>query len=312
MSTSTVFKGQQQYNDPTVSSSLYFLPRYTLSDSFQLRGRLIFSYEYTNADDTVTRNEPRFGDASVQLYYKKIPAIAKFKPLLALSVTAPTSPESRARTMIVNPGLLLQVSRVFEQIAGGDWLVLGNVGYSHPFYESQTPEIRGNYPYNPACIGGGSDCVGQLSGKYNASDILTYSLMLNATWGKWSPALYYMGSSQWAYRGKQDATTPDGYAIASPQGFDAKNLRQSHYFSAWVDYEFNTWLTGEVGYYMSRSALREDGTYGNPFFDRYQDMRVYLGANIAVDNLVEEIRGAGEGKAGIPRAQNSHKSMWTF
>lgn len=312
MSTSTVFRGQQQYDNPTASGSLYFLPRYNVSDSFQLRGRLIFNYEYTNSDDTVSRNEPRFGDASLMLYYKKIPTVLDFKPMVALSLMAPTSPESRARTMIVTPGLLFQASRMFEQVLGSDLLVLATAGYSHPIYESQTPEIRGAYPYSPACIGGGTDCVRQLSGRYNASDILTYGLLIAPTWGKVTPALYYLGSSQWAYQGKQNVTTPEGYAVTTPDGFDPTNLRQQHYFSAWVDYEFNTWLTGEIGYYMSRAALTEAGKYGNPFFDRYQDTRVYLGANVSVDNLVQEIMGAGEGAAGIPRAQNTRRPMWSF
>lgn len=311
MSTSTVFQGQQQYNDPTVDSSIYFLPRYALSDAWQLRGRLIFTYEWTNSDETVTRNEPRFGDAAVQLFYRKIPAIATIKPLVGLSLSVPTSPESRARTLVVNPGLIAQFARPFEHVLGGDLLLLGTLSYSHPFYRNQTPEIRGDFPYQRACLGGAT-CGDQLGGAFNTSDSFSYSLLVAPSWGKWSPALYYMGATQWVYTGSTVINPLDGKAIEPTDGFSPSRTRQSHYFSAWLDYEINTWLTGEVGYFMSRSALNENGKYANPFFDRYQDMRVYLGANISVDNLIQEITGKGEGEGGIVRAQNNHSSMWNF
>lgn len=315
MSTATVFKGQQQDWNPTVDSALFLLPRFALSDAFQLRGRMIFSYEYTDSDNTVSKHEPRFSDATVQLFYRKIPAFAGIKPLVALNVTAPTSPESRARTMIVTPGVTLQLSKPFEHFLGGDLLLLGTANYTHPFYENTTPGIRGDAPYGFNCAGGGGvGCGDQLSGAYNASDTISYMLLATATWGHWSPALMYLGSNQWAYTGNNIPNNTGGGTgfITAPEGFNSTSFRQLHYFSAWLDYEFNGWLTAEIGYYMSRAALGADGKYGNPFFDRYQDMRVYLGMNITVDNLIQVITGGGHGEAGIVRAQNNRRPLWTF
>ena len=93
--------------------------------------------------------------------------------------------------------------------------------------------------------------------------------------------------------------------VTSGQPGGGSGTRQTHYFSTWLDYNFNSWFTGEVGYWLSRTTFNEAGKYGNPYWDRYQDMRVYLGASIQLDNLVKTIQGGSEGEAGVVRAKNS-------
>ena len=302
VSTATIFKGQQQDYNPTVDSSLWFLPRYSISESFQLRGRLIFNYEYTNSDETQTRNEPRFSDSTLQLFYRKIPELpGGIKPNVALNVTAPTSPESRARTMVVSPGATLQLFKGFEHVLGGEVAIIGSFTYSHPFYRSTTPEVRTPPPYARQCIGGGG-CQDQLTGTMNPSDSMLYALILTGEWGKWAPGLAYFGTSSWAYSPKEAANPVDGTPVSSPEGFRPTSVRQTSYFSVWLDYQVNSWLTPEVGYWMSRAVLDEAGQRGNQFFDRYQDMRVYLGANIAIDNIMKALEG-GPAEAGIVRAK---------
>jgi hypothetical protein len=302
MTTATVDKSQNQYYNPTVDSALYITPRFAINDAFQLRARVVFSYEYTNSDTTVTKNEPRFSDTTLSLFYRKIPELpGGIKPAVAANLGFPTSPESRARTMLVNPGASLQLSKTFEHLPGNGSLdLLASTGYSHPLYRSTTPEVRTPRPYGVQCAGGGT-CTDQLSGTFNTSDSISYTFLVSATWGKWSPALYYLGASQWAYTGKE--VQLNGRPVESPEGFGPTSVRQSSYFSAWVDYEANSWLTAEVGYWLSRSALTESGTRGNPFFDKYQDQRVYIGANFNIDNIMKQLEG-GPTEAGIVRAQN--------
>ena len=302
MTTATVFKGQNQYSNPTVDAALYITPRYAINEAFQIRARVVFNYEFTNSDTTVTNNEPRFSDTTLSLFYRKIPELpGGIKPAAALNVALPTSPESRARTLIFSPGASVQLSKTFEHIPGnGSIDLLASTGYSHPIYRSTTPEIRGPAPYAFRCVGG-STCSDQLSGTFNTSDSISYTFLVSATWGKWSPALYYLGASQWAYTGKE--VELNGRPVVSADGFKPTSLRQISYFSAWLDYEANSWLTAEVGYSLSRSALNEDGSRGNPFFDKYQDQRVYLGANFNIDNIMKQLEG-GPTEAGIVRAQN--------
>lgn len=316
MSTSTIFRGQQQYANPTADAAIWMLPRYALSKDWQLRGRLIFNYEMTNSDSTVSRNEPRFSDTTVQLFYRGIPAFAGIKPQVFAQLTAPTSPESRARTLLVSPGVGGNLVKPVPHVLGGelDFILLGS--YSHPLYQSTQAEVRGNRPYAFSCAGG-TNCQDLLSGTLNPSDVFVYAALATGTWGKWSPAIYYLGSSQFVYHPKDEAQVPlAGGATATaqaPEGFGRSSVRQTSYFAAWLDYEVNAWFTGEVGYSLSRAVLTEDATYGNPFFDRYQDMRVYLLANINVDALVEWMsHGGGDDQTGIVRSKSNHSPFRNF
>jgi hypothetical protein len=307
MTTPTIFKGQQQYNDPTVDSSIWFLPRYSINDAWQVRGRLIFNYEFTNSDTTVTNNEPRFSDTSLQLVYKKIPAVAGIKPQVFVQAAAPTSPESRARTLIFSPGAGFILSRSFEHIPGdGELDLVANMAYSHPIYQGTNPTVRGTRPYALQCAGG-TTCSDVLSGSMNPSDIIIYAGTISATWGKFTPALFYLGSSQWVYH-PADAQVPiaggQTVSASAPADFSRSSVRQTSYFSAWLDYEVNSWLTPEIGYSLSRTILTEDAQYGNPFWDRYQDTRVFLGANVNVDALIDKMAGGATDQSGILRAKN--------
>ena len=223
-----------------------------------------------------------------------------------MNLAAPTSPESRARTMIVSPGATLQLAKTIEHIPGnGELDLLASSSYSHPFYRDTTPQVREQPGYAFTCVGG-TTCQDQVSGAFNVSDQISYSFLVSATWGKWSPALYYLGASQWTYTGSPVSYL--GQPVSDPAGFDRTHIRQNSYFSAWLDYEANTWLTAEVGYSLSRSMLTGNATYGNPFWDRYQDMRVYIGANFNIDNIMKQLEG-GPTEAGIVRAQNKKPVM---
>jgi hypothetical protein len=301
MNTATVFRDQNQFANPTVDASLFILPRYTINKDWQLRARTTFTYEFTNSDNTQTRNEPRFGDTGLQLFYRGIPSFGGIKAAVAIGLTAPTSPESRARTMIVTPALSVQLAKSIEHVGSGeiDLLLLGS--YSHPLYTNTTGGIRGDFPYQRACWGGGAGCNDQLGGAANASDILSWSAIVAGSWGKFSPAFWFNMSHQFTYTFSKDQTNVPGQTVSRLD--NSTNIRNGTYFSFWLDYEANSWLTPEIGYFMSRSLLRADGTYGNPFFDANQDMRVYLGANINIDNLAKAIEG-GDAEGGVVRAKN--------
>ncbi len=315
MTTGTVFKGQTQDWNPTVESSLFLLPRYAINDAFQLRGRVIVSYEETNADSTTYNHEPQLSDTTLSLFYRKLPKLpGDIQAAAALNVGLPTSKLSRARTMVFSPGATLQLVRGFENILGGEMMLLGSATYTHPIYSSRNPEVVDpRAPGAFTCVGG-NNCSDLLSGTMNTSDSLSYALLVSMEWGKWNPALYYLGASQWAYT-PTDVKNPyavDGSNVGRPAGFEPTSVRQTHYFSAWLDYNFNTWLTGEVGFWNATSALNGDSTRANPFWNKYADTRVYLGASFQLDNLVKAIQGGDKGEAGVVRAKNNKTPMWTF
>ena len=82
--------------------------------------------------------------------------------------------------------------------------------------------------------------------------------------------------------------TGDGKPIGSPN-LEPTAVRQTHYFSAWLDYNFNAWLTGEVGYWNSTSALDGAGQRANIVFNRLggENLLAYNGPNI-VDAQVDQ------------------------
>jgi hypothetical protein len=312
ITTSTIFRGQKLYDNPTVESSLYILPRYAINDAFQLRGRIVVAYEYTNSDTTTTRNEPELSDTVVSLYYRKLPSVARVQAFIGASLALPTSKVSRSRTLVTSPGVVAQFSRPFEHVLRGEGLVLATVGYSHPFYRSKNPEVVDPRPPGAFSCVGGLNCQDLLSGTMNPSDLLSYSVIVEGDWGKWSPAVMYLGVSQWAYHPTPATNPVDGTPVNAPSGFEPTTVRQTHYVSAWLDYNFNPWFTGEVGFWNAVNAINGAGEHSNILFDRFQDTRVYIGASIQLDNLVQELSGAGEGAGGIVRAKNQHQPMWNF
>lgn len=314
MTTNTVFAGQTQYNDPTVEGNAWLLPRYTINDAFQLRGRLIASYEMTNSDETRYRNEPVLSDTTLQLYYKKIPEIATIKPMVGVSAALPTSKISQSRTMVFSPGAIVQLVKGFEHVLGGEVSIIAMGLYSHPIYTDRQAVVMDARPAGLIQCVGGAACGDLNSGRLNASDTFAYAAIVAGEWGKWAPAFYYLGSAQWVYHPTtvtESQVTPGGNNVPVIGVEDRASVRQAHYFSAWLDYNFNPWLTAEVGYWNSTPALNENGKYANPFWNRYADTRVYLGVNINIDNLMKQLEG-GPAEAGIVRAQNNKKPMWTF
>jgi hypothetical protein len=313
VSTATFIPSQQQDYNPTVDSTLFILPRYAINKDFQLRGRLLLSYEYTNSDSTKTRNEPVLSDTSLQMFYRAIPAFKEIKPMVSLNVALPSSKLSRSRTMLFSPGATLQLVRAFPHVLGGEIDIISGLTYTHPVYRYTTAETLDPGPYSFSCFGGNA-CQDQLSGLFNPSDILSYSLIVSGEWGKWSPAVFFLGSSQWTYTGRDDLSF-QGRPIVSAEraGLQAPSaVRQTSFFMAWVDHHTSSWLTTEVGYFMSRSILSEAGTYANPFFDRYNDMRLYLGFNVNLDSLMQTLEGEG-GEGGVVRAKNTKKQpMFAF
>ncbi|MFO0740332.1 MAG: hypothetical protein U0270_30835 [Labilithrix sp.] len=308
MTTNTIFKGQTQYNDPTVESNFYITPRFAITDAFQLRARLIVSYEWTESDENTYNHEPTLSDTTLQLFYRKIPSFAGIQPAVAINAGLPTSKNSRARTLMVTPGVTGQLAKGFEHFLGGELSIITSLTYSHPIYKSRNPETLDPRPVPFQCLGG-NGCSDLLSGTMNVSDSLSYSLIISPEWGKWNPAIAYIGGSSWAYHPTSTVNPIDGKAL--PVNEDATNYRQSHYLSAWLDYNFNPWITGEIGYWNAVAGIGGDGQRSNIIFDRYQDTRVYLGASIQLDNLVKTLQGTSEGAAGVVRAQNK-PAMFTF
>ncbi len=303
-----VAPGLVQTYAPIADTFVAFQPRFSLTKNWQLRARLTATYEFTdNANSSTTRSRTlALGDFLPELDYKGIPTFAGIKTIAAIGFGLPTSAASQARTLITTPFAKLTFDRSFEKVLGGELEVIVSGTYSHPIYHYTTAQLSDQPQYQAACFGGGSDtsCGNQASGAANVENSLTAALIVTQKWGKFTPTLIYFLINQWAY----GLPTLPG---VQPEPNGSTNFRQSSYFNAALDYDVNGWLTAEVGYQIYRTILNGSSNIGNPFFDAYQDMRVYLGVNIALDALYEAIQGKKDDE-GILRTKNERRSSTTF
>jgi hypothetical protein len=299
--------GATQSPDVTVDTFLLFQPRFSITKEWQVRLRMTGNYEFTNnANSSTTRaREFRFGDAIPSLWFRGIPAFGGFKLTPNIGIGIPLSVESQARTMIVQPSIGLQLARPIEHFLGGDAMVILSSSFAHPFYRYTTPGVENPPAYQRQCASPADfSCGLQASGASNPANILSFVVSFVAEWGKFNPGLAFLSSSQWTYDFK------DVQGVQRDP--NRTNLRQSIYASAWIDYNWNSWFTTEVGYQIFRNVLNSDGTYGNPIYDAYNgDMRVYVGINVGLDKLYQTITGETEG-GGVVRVQNERKATTTY
>jgi len=293
----------------TVDTFALFQPRFSINKDWQVRLRMVASYEFTdnaNSSSVTRSNEIQWGDILPSLVFKGIPAFAGIHTIVGAGAGIPTSAASQARTMILSPFLNVAFQKVFEKVLGGDLQLIFSTFYTHPLYRYTTAGLANDPSYQPQCFGAGdTGCGLQATGMANTSDALSFLVSADITWGDWNPGFFFLLRNGWAY-------TFSPLAGVQPEPGGSTNFRQDTYFNVFLDYNVNSWFTGEIGYQMSRaSVLTGDSTIGNPFYDPYQDMRVYLGFNIGLDKLYEAVRGQN-GEAGILRVKNERKPMFTF
>lgn len=293
----------------TVDTFALFQPRFSITKDWQVRLRMVASYEFTdnaNSSSVTRSNEIQWGDILPSLVFKGIPTFAGVHTIVGAGAGIPTSAASQARTMIMSPFVNLAFQKVFEKALGGELQIILSTMYSHPLYRYTTAGLDNNPAYQPQCFGAGdTGCGLQATGAANTENALSFLLSADITWGDWNPGFFFLLRNGWAY---SFAPLPG----VQPEPGGATNFRQDTYFNVFLDYNVNSWFTGEIGYQMSRaSVLTGNSTIGNPFYDPYQDMRVYVGFNIGLDKLYEAVRGKKD-EAGILRVKNDRKNPIMF
>lgn len=298
----TFAPGLTQTPESIVDTFILIQPRFALTKDWQIRLRIIASYEFTdNSYSTTTRaNDFTFGDITPSLAFTGIPKFAGFKLTPSAFLGLPVSPQSQARSMIVSPGAALSLNRTFEKVLKGDVSVTLIAQYSHPLYRYTTAGLNDEPQYQPACFGAGDTCDMQASGAANPENNLNVGVLAGWQWGKFGiDALYYLFNS-WVYG---FGTLPG--VEQEPNGATA--FRQLSYFSAEVSWDFTSFFTAALGYQMFRSILTGESTIGNPIWDPNQDMRIYAGATIKLDKLYDTLRGVKEPEKGVVHVQNERK-----
>ncbi len=307
VSPDVVAPGLNQTYAPIADTFALFQPRFSITKDWQLRARIVANMEFTdNANSTTTQSRTLvFGDVTPSLVYRGIPKFAGIKALVAVGAALPTSPASQARTLYVNPFINLTLDRKFEKALGGEFEVALSTSFYHPLYRYTTAGLDADPQYQPQCFGAGdTGCGLQASGAANVENALSLLLTVSQTWGKWNPGAFFLLTNSWVYQFQQ-------LPGVQPEPNGSVPFRQTSYFNIFLDYNFNDWFTGESDTQIFRTILTGESTIGNPFWDQYQDMRVYLGFNIGLDALYEALQGKQE-EAGILRTKNEHRPYGVF
>lgn len=303
MSLSVIDPSITQTANRTVDMSLAIRPRWTFNRMFQLRAGIAFNYEFTNSDTTTTRNEPRFGDMNLDLWITGIPALGgAVKFWVAPRLILPVSVESRARSTIFTPGLVVQAAYGIENVLGGELAIIANGAFTHPLYQTTTPTIRTGQENRNTCYGpaGTESCSDQLSGLFSPANTLSWAIIFAQSWEHISPGVFFSMQHIFPYQGSAIPAMGGNPGIpASPSV-----VRQNTIFAAWVDWIATPWFTAEVGYQVFRNLLDADGQRGNPFYAANQDTRFYLQTVFSLDKLYDIAAGRGGGAGGVIRTRN--------
>lgn len=263
----TFAPNQQLTHNPTVQSSVVLSPRFSLGAGFEANARLGFSYEWTNSDFTQTQNEPLLLDTTLGVSYfaPKLPwgTIA----IAGASLTLPSSKISQARSMLVAPSVSLTALHNF-QLGPVGLLLIGFGAYQHPFYRFTTPGVDAEPAYQRQCFGGEATCVDQASGLANASDILSWTVLAIARWKIIQGGITFGMSHQFPF-GFDDLPGVDRVA-------DTSTVRVTSTADLWAMFRVYEGTDIRVGYRMQRAVIEGDGTFGNLFYDRYQDGQLYV------------------------------------
>lgn len=267
----------QLMQNPTVDSALLLLPRYKVADWLSLRGRFSIAYEFTDEDSSTYAHEAQLADGMVGAMFTGIPELFGVKSAVGAQVVLPFSKASRGKTLYFSPGLVAEVGREVKDVAGGTLAFKASGVYSRPVWGSVTPRVLDEPVYAPHCFGGVGECSDQLSGAANVRDALSWTLVGSGTWGKVSATLAFNVVHQFPYQFSdlpgvtRDATRPD-----------VRNLTSA---SLAIGYEVTEWVGAELSYSMTRNLIEGDGTWGNPIYDRNQDMRLGLGASLDLERF---------------------------
>jgi hypothetical protein len=246
-------------------------PRYWFGEHWVLRGRLDYSKQLTNNQQTgdylTTKNQADiFGDVWTDfLYYTKLSSWPGTTLLVGPRALWPTSQVSQANGTYVTLGAVADVSHTFD-LKGADSPILNSarlrllVAYLHPFTTATTPTYYGNFAYTREDVDDHSFISDQLTGStlvnHRVSAILDTGLQLTPKLSVLADAVLI---NDWHYSPTTDVciTTTTGCAPISTAGDE--QFIQHTWFLFDVDYAVMDEVDVGIGYYNLANAIAPDG-----------------------------------------------------
>jgi hypothetical protein len=287
-------------------------PRWYFNDQLSLRGRLDYTKELTNTEQTTNRDEDVFGDIRTDLVYETPLAQEgtwkNTKVAIGARALWPTSKISIDSGVYVTLGALGIATQKFV-LRGEDapFFNGGHVGltllYLHPFTNSTTP-YSPNFSYTredtDAATFVSHQITGQTLAEHELIGFLDFGLDITP---KLSATLDWIPINQWHY-----APPPACVAIANGQACPPRTNDQQFVQQTWIlaalDYEIVPELSVGIGYYNLANTIASDGTVktlwdgGAHSLLWSPDARFFLDFTANLDKIYEDATGKYKSKPG--------------
>jgi hypothetical protein len=278
LSAGTIAPGSELTYKPSYQWWFSLRPRYYFTKHLSLRVRMDLTTEWLTGAETTYTHEAQFGDLWLDLAYNP-PTFWGIVPTVALRTVYGTSKESIAAGDYVNVGPVVSLVREFETKKAGTFeLSLSMYGLIHG--GQQQSQLVGGKTYFCQDIGGRNTVCDIVSGAMNTAFNLTTFLA-----AKWAPIKQFSISLDYAVLDGWDWDTPEIPGV--PKSPNDTRFHQSGWFIANLDYEPRDWLTLSLGYYCLRPILDPDSTYGDPFYYKSANTRIYLTTTFNLDRVYD-------------------------
>jgi hypothetical protein len=287
-------------------------PRWYFNDHVFLRGRLDYTKELTNTEQTTNRDEDVFGDLRTDIVYQTPLAEEgtwkNTKVAIGARALWPTSKISIDSGTYVTLGALGEVTQKFV-LRGDDAPALngGHVGltlaYLHPISNSTTPYTP-NFAYTREDPEGASFISHQITGQTLAEHtVLSFlDLGLDIT-PKLTATLDWILINQWHYAPPAACITITNGQACPPRINDQQFIQQTWILAA-LDYELVPELSVGIGYYNLANSIASDGTVktlwdgGAHSLLWSPDARFFLDFTANLDKIYEDASGKYKSKPG--------------
>lgn len=275
--TRTFDKSYENTWNPYYAQTVVLAPVVWLGDSFNVSGNALFTREFTEADSTTERNETLMGDVSVTASAPRLIELkaASLSMGLGLTVLAPTSKSSQARTMMtaIAPRASLGWS---ARVLSGLNVSLSTrmTRYFHEFTTSGRES-----PLVGSCAATTAGCGAFLNtGLRNTEWRLTHGLTVSLGLTEWlSLAVSQALSTDWLY-----ALEAGILPSLSPQ--ESQDQRFGSAFDLSLGVQAVRGLDLRLGMSTAGPQLAPDSSYYNPFYNRYS--AIYLDLVCDLDEVV--------------------------
>ena len=276
-------RGAELTYNPYYAMTLGFRGQWWFNQRLYLRVSFALTRELTESDLTTDSGEIWPSDTTLRAGAYRLYTIPRAKIALSasLDLIAPTSPASRARTMVLGlrPGVALQ--RSFSVLSG----LLLRYSFSFNKLLHRTTTAEREVPLIPSCGLAEGGCSQYLNrGLRNPSWRLTHQALAYLQLRPWvALAASFAARTDYLHR-----ATDDARVSSVPQESTDERYALSTDFSL----TFIPWraLSVSLGLNTDSPLLAPDGNLRAPVFNRYTVFYLDLGLDLA--ELVAKLRGA--------------------